>query len=231
MKRIIFITFYLLSNICYSQWIVEWDTTIAPEVWSKPEKLPEIVNGPDGWAVYPFLCRDNKTLYFSKGRSVLYYTTMSDTGWTVPVAVSSKINSRMIRQSSLTADMKKIFFVGNINWDWLVFCSTWSDSLNDWNEPELLSDSINYGGLVDMAYISDDGKTLYYGTWNCYEDQVIYGLGNIFASQWDDTLKTWRRGKILEEILISQMILHIIEMKLKALQCRKARIKYIIPNG
>jgi hypothetical protein len=197
MKYYILILLFLTSDICFSQWIVEWDTTIAPEVWSKPVKLPEIVNGPEGWAVYPFLCRDNKTLYFSKGRSTLYYTIMNDTGWTKPTPVSSKINCRLIRQSSLTSDMKKIFYVGNINWGWYVFSSTWSDSLNDWNEPERLSDSVNYGGQVSMAYISEDGKTLYYCSDNYYEDGVCYGQCNIFISKWDDTLKTWRRGKNL----------------------------------
>jgi hypothetical protein len=196
MKYFILILFFLTSDICFSQWTVEWDTTVAPEVWSKPVKLPEIVNR-NRSSCYPFLCRDNKTLYFSRGAATLYYTVMSDTGWTTLTPVSSKINCRLIRQSSLTADMKKIFYVGNIGWGWYIFSSTWSDSLNDWNEPELLSDSVNYGGQASMAYISEDGKTLYYCSDNYYEDVGYYGHCNIFYSRWDDTLKTWRRGKNL----------------------------------
>jgi len=148
--------------------------------WSNPELIfPEETNG--RYRVqYPQLNYDNTKLYFSassleKNDFDIYFSTLTDTGWSEPQPVSFPINSTLDELSpAVSANESKILFTRpvpeNLKAD--EYCRqifiTEKSEAGEWHEPVALSPE--YNAECEMApYFAVDNKTFYYSS---YQDVV-----------------------------------------------------------
>ncbi len=172
------------------------DTTLAVERWSDPVLLPESINQQYRSVTFPWLSADAKTLYFCLGNTI-YKSHLSDTGWSQGERLSDRINRGLVQSPALSPDGKELYFIAYTTggWRWDIWMATWSDSLNDWNEPARLDTTINSRADEWTVFISRDGKKMYFATNEARMDW--YGNNDLYESERDSLTGLWKEKKNL----------------------------------
>ncbi|HLG93316.1 MAG TPA: T9SS type A sorting domain-containing protein [candidate division Zixibacteria bacterium] len=128
----------------------------------------------------PFLAADGKKLFFSNGADI-WFSEMTDTGWTNAKKLGPQINYSIFFQisPSVSPDGQKLYYVdaerNGTNWD--IWVSTWDSNLSDWGTPENLGPPVNTPGVEFSARIAPDGRHLYFSS--------SYVQEGLFVTEWD----------------------------------------------
>ncbi len=129
----------------------------------------------------PFLTADGKKFFFSDGADI-WFSEMTDTGWTQAIRLNSQINYGIHYQvsPSVSPDGQKLYYVdasrGGAYWD--IWGSTWDSSINDWDTPVNLGPPVNTSEGEYSARLGPDGRHLYLSISNAV------GCG-LYVSEWD----------------------------------------------
>lgn len=150
--------------------------TLAPEVWSIPEKVTVISE----WAVRsesPSISFDKQKLYFHAGGIAV--TEWSDTGWTEPYGLNSNINQHLARWPSISPNGKRIFFTWFLG-GWDLYYSDWDSTINDWGPAVNCGPNVNTPDLAEADCVLPNDTTLIF---------LRTTVANI--SYWDSQTETW----------------------------------------
>ncbi len=129
----------------------------------------------------PFLTADGKKFFFSSGADI-WFSEMTDTGWTQARMLGPQINYGIDFQvsPSVSPDGQKLYYVdaSRDGFSWDVWVSTWDSSINDWGVPQNLGPPVNTSGGEYSARIGSDGQHLYLSISN------DIGCG-LYVSEWN----------------------------------------------
>ncbi len=146
----------LLSGVVFSQQPVFGPAVnMGPKINSASHELD------------PFLTSDGKKFFFSSGADI-WFSEMTDTGWTQARMLGPQINYGINLQTSpsISPDGQKLYYVdasrGGFSWD--IWVSTWDSSLNDWGTPQNVGWPVNTPGVEYSARIGPDGVHLYFSS-------------------------------------------------------------------
>ncbi len=174
--------------------------------WSKPINLGEIVNT-NGWESQPSISGDGRTLYFSSNRTGgyggldLWYTTLVNNEWTIPVNMGPEINTSQNEQTPfIHADGRTLYFASDGHpgygaYD--LFLSRKSE--NKWSAPENLGYPLNSSGSEANIFINAKGTQAYMNS----AREGGYGRSDIYLFDLDEKIRpsylTYVRGKVFEK--------------------------------
>jgi hypothetical protein len=156
----------------------------APEKWSLPVEIPEL-SRPGLTFLSCTLTADERTIYMTWDSKIVVSHRV-DSVWSTPVELGSTINApgMLVEAPSVSPDGRTLYvraYVGT----WVLFGSTWSDSLGDWQTPQDLGFNINqYGAWFGMT---PDNNHLYFHR---------HGLPRI--STWDESNAEWGPSEWLD---------------------------------
>jgi outer membrane protein OmpA-like peptidoglycan-associated protein/tetratricopeptide (TPR) repeat protein len=180
-------------------------------LWGKPKNLGSTINSAH-WETQPSFSADGKTLYFVQGKrnrsgsqnGNIYVSRLNEEGrWTVPQALSNKINTIGNEESVfIHPDGKTLYFSsdGHLGMGGLDIFMSQKDSSGEWSEPLNLGYPINTHKNENSLLVSPDGELAYfasdrkegYGDLDLYSfelpeqfkpNPVSYFAGNIFDKE------------------------------------------------
>ncbi len=153
--------------------------------WSQPKNLGSNINS-EARETQPCISADGKTLFFSSnrkggyGKSDLYRSTYVNNGWTTPVNLGDKINSKGEEESPyIHPDGNSLYFIssghpGMGGKD--IFYSHFKDG--QWETPKNLGYPINQEGDEYGLFVDINGNSGYFAS-DSYDDS--YGLLDIYS--------------------------------------------------
>ncbi len=143
----------------------------AREKWSKPEKIQAIQDFRWGSNQYPCVSWDGKTIYFNS--SAIYYTRLTDTGWSFPQKLPDQLNYPTFKKKPLISPDGNQFLFEQFSTG-QIYRSYWNDTLNDWDTARVLRDNgigsgwgrWSLGNFLDDTTLillqNDEGRITYY---------------------------------------------------------------------
>ena len=145
------------------------------------------------------LSSDGSRLYLYKdtGRGDIYYSDYDGQKWSKPKFLSSKINSTIYAENSISETSSPGVIIyssdrpggeGGID---LYYCVT--DSKGNWYKSKSLGEVINTKYDEDSPFLDYDGKTLYFSS----SGHKGYGGYDIFRSVYDSTSGEWSKPENL----------------------------------
>ncbi len=140
------------------------------------------------------LSADGSRLYLYKdtGAGDIYYSDFDGQNWSEPEFLTSKINSTIYSENSLTETSSPdiVFYTssrpGNEGGIDIYYC-TKDDKGKDWYKSKSLGAVINTPGDEDSPFLAYDGKTLYFSS----TGHKGYGGYDIFKSVYDSLTEEW----------------------------------------
>lgn len=155
--------------------------------WAERRMRGKYFNTKDNQAAVQLFDNDMKLLIYqySKHGGDLYISEKKDDKWSIPKSLVD-INTKHNEASAhITADGKTIYFSSdhfNKGNDLDLYKVEMQDD-GSWSYPENLGPDINTNDQEDAAFISENGKTLYFSS----KGHPGVGGFDIFRSQWDST--------------------------------------------
>jgi tetratricopeptide (TPR) repeat protein len=144
-------------------------------LWGKPKNLGSTINSAH-WETQPSFSADGKTLYFVQGKrnrsgsqnGNIYVSRLNEEGrWTVPQALSNKINTIGNEESVfIHPDGKTLYFSsdGHLGMGGLDIFMSQKDSSGEWSEPLNLGYPINTHKNENSLLVSPDGELAYFAS-------------------------------------------------------------------
>ncbi|MEM7041074.1 MAG: hypothetical protein AAF570_29185, partial [Bacteroidota bacterium] len=169
--------------------------------WSEPENLGPIVNSPS-WDSQPCISDDGKTLYFAstrmngEGGSDIWYTTLVNGAWTMPVNLGTPINTKGSEMSPfLHADGKTLYFASNAHPGFGALDLFMSRFDGDaWTDPQNLGYPLNTSAAEGNIFITPKGDKGYINS----SRKDGFGKSDIYEFKLDEKIRpdftTYVRG-------------------------------------
>ncbi len=162
--------------------------SFSPVAFAQPVFGPAVNMGPKintaSYEMDPFLTANGKKLFFSDGADI-WFSEMTDTGWTNAKKLGPQINYNIFfqRSPSVSPDGQKLYYVDaerdGYNWD--IWVSIWDSSIGDWSTPQNLDVPVNTPGDEFSARIAPDGRHLY------FTSQYVNLRYGLYVSEWNGT--------------------------------------------
>ncbi len=145
-----------------------WAVDRTETGWSEPYNLDEPINT-DGNEFYPSITKDG-TLYFTKvvdGAAAIYRSRFIDGKYGEPERISDIVNKNRPYNAFISPEESYLIYCsggGENGFGGADYYISFRDSDDTWSEPVNMGEKINNDRHATSAYVSPDGKYLFFGS-------------------------------------------------------------------
>ena len=166
-------------------------TTFTNGAWTEPQLLPEPINSPKNEGA-PCFSADGQIMVYtacnrdgSVGSCDLYISTLEGDAWTTPVNMGNVVNSKdWDSQPSISSDGNKVLFTSDRPGGYGSYDLYMAERniFGDWGPATNLGGMVNTPFSDTSPFLSQDGKTLYFGS----TGHPGYGQADLFKTVFEN---------------------------------------------